>query len=186
MQYSDYTDRIAAARGKDIPVTTIKEIFKLFDAIEDKYRIRDMEQITTMIETYENVPSNIYGLIKRIRDDIKYRREKDFEKNGNWKADPTCATVEEVAAFFAVLNEIRLWHELNLAKRNPDGLKCSLNIQEWKSAGCPKTWSPLLDHFLQGYLKIYTASPPALENYLNNYNKLLVEKRLSKQTKLTN
>jgi hypothetical protein len=79
-----------------------------------------------------------------------------------------------------------LWHELKLVQSNPDGIMSALNIQEWKSAGCPKTWSPLLDHFLQGYLKIYTASPPALENYLNNYNKLLVEKRLSKQTKLTN
>jgi hypothetical protein len=186
MQYSDYTDRIAAVRGKDIPVTTIKEIFKLFDAIEDKYRIRDMEQITTMIETYENVPSNIYGLIKRIRDDIKYRRDQALEHNENWKADPTCANSKEFAAFFAVLGEIMLWHELKLVQSNPDGIMSALNIQEWKSAGCPKTWSPLLDHFLQGYLKIYTASPPALENYLNNYNKLLVEKRLSKQTKLTN
>ena len=184
MQYSEITDRIAAARGKDIPAGTLKEIFKLFDAIEDRYRVKDCEQIASMIEAYENVPQNIFGLIKRIRDDLKYRRDQALEHNENWKADPANASGKEFSAFFAVLGEIFLWHELKLAEKNPDGLYAALDIQEWKSAGCPKTWSPILDHFLQGYAKIYTVAPPALEEYLINYKKILVEKRLKKQLSL--
>lgn len=178
MQYDEAIERLGAARGKDIPQVTIKGIYRLFDEMEAK----DIEHIVKLVEKYENIPANMYGLIDRLWSERKYWKDQKLNNVDDWKADPDNASGKEFSAFFAVLGEIFLWHTEKLVAINPDGITFPMAINEWKVHGCPKTWSPIVDHFLEGYLKVYTASSQSdiLLNYMINYKNNLVNKRIKR------
>lgn len=181
MNYDHFLDRIAAARGKDIPQVTIKGIYRLFDQMQD----RDIEHITRLIEKYENVPSNLYGLVDRLWSERKYWLDQQTMNADDWKADPDNASGAEFSAFMAVMTEILAWHEEKLVERNPEGVTVAMSIVDWKKAGCPKTWSPILDNFLIGYLNTYTASTGSkvLFDFMIKYTKTLHNARLKRTFK---
>lgn len=181
MQYTEAIERLGATRGKEIPQVTIKGIYRLFDEMEAK----DIEYIVRLVEKYENVPSNLYGLVDRLWSERKYWKEQKLNNTDDWKADPDNASGAEFSAFMAVMTEILTWHEEKLVERNPDGVIVSMSIVDWKKSGCPKTWSPILDHFLTGYLKMYTATSDSnlLLNFMINHTKILREQRLKRTFK---
>lgn len=67
---------------------------------------------------------------------------------------------EEWAAYYKVIMEIFKYHVkhrqieidgeiITLNGINRDGVKGSVEIEEWYRKGCNATWSPILDHFLK-------------------------------------
>ena len=181
MNYEHFLDRIAAARGKEIPKVTIAGIYRLFDQMQEK----DIEHITRLIEKYENVPSNLYGLVDRLWSERKYWLDQQTMNTDNWKADPDNASGAEFSAFMAVMTEILTWHDEKLIQRNPEGLTVAMDIHEWKRAGCPKTWSELLDKFLTGYLKMITASSNSglLLEYMIKFKNNIHDERIKRTFK---
>lgn len=178
MQYEVAIERLGAARGKDIPQVTIKGIYRLFDEMQAD----DIDHIVRLVEKYENIPSNLYGLVDRLWSERKYWKDQKLNHAEDWKADPDNASGKEFSAFFAVLGEIFLWHTDKLVESNKEGTTVPMDIAEWKRAGCPKTWSPMVDHFLEGYLKMYTTSSESdiLLNYMINYKNTLVSARIKR------
>lgn len=178
MQYDEAIEHLCAAKGKDIPQVTIKGIYRLFDEMDAK----DIDYIVRLVEKYENIPSNMYGLIDRLWSERKYWKEQKLNNTDDWKADPDNASGKEFSAFFAVLNEIFLWHTEKLVQSNPEGVTVPMDISEWKRSGCPKTWSPIVDNFLTGYLKMYTTTSESnlLLYFMNNYKDTLVKERLKR------
>lgn len=181
MQYTEAIERLGATRGKEIPQVTIKGIYRLFDEMEAK----DIEYIVRLVEKYENVPSNLYGLVDRLWSERKYWKEQKLNATDDWKADPDNASGAEFSAFMAVMTEILVWHEEKLVERNPEGVTVAMSIVDWKKAGCPKTWSPILDDFLIGYLNTYTASTGSkvLFDFMIKYTKTLHNARLKRTFK---
>jgi len=173
-QYTDYTDRIGAARGKEIPALTCKQIYKLFDEINNP---KEIERIIKLIEEYENVPSNIYGLVKRIWNERRYSNEKSANLSDEWRNAPDCTSPEEWRAFWPVIAEIYTWHMLGLQKYNHDGVTIGLDVMEWHRLGRPKSWSPMIDHFLDLYYKVHSLPEPHVEDTCKKYLSQLITER---------
>lgn len=178
MQYTEAIERLGATRGKEIPQVTIKGIYRLFDEME----ANDVEYIVRLVEKYENVPSNLYGLVDRLWSERKYWKEQNLNNTDDWKADPDNASGKEFSAFMAVMTEILIWHEEKLVERNAEGVTVAMSIVDWKKLGCPKTWSPLLDMFLTAYLKMYTASSDCggLLDYMIKFKNNIYDERMKR------
>lgn len=171
-------ERLAAARGRDIPPATIKGIYRLFDEMGAK----QAESITSLIEEFENVPSNLVGCVKKIWSERKYRLEQEQLYRDKWKAEEGCTTSEEWKWYFAIITEIFDWHYKKLVKRNSEGLTAPIDILEWKRLGCPKTWCPIHDHFFEGFLKAHNLPGKKCEEFLKKYYEILISERNKRLT----
>lgn len=166
-------ERLAGARGKDIPPVTIKGLNKIFDEMGAK----QAELTVSMIEKYENLPSNLLGHIKNIWDELKRRKEHDHLNLNKWKAEEGCTNSDEWDWYFKIIVEIFDWHTKRLVKYNHEGLTGPITITEWKKLGCPKSWCPIHDHFFEGYLRAHDLPGSGCLDYLKQYYTLLVENR---------
>ena len=138
------------------------------------------ESIVSTIEEYDNVPSNLYGVIKKIWREKKARQDNEYLWKNKWvNTDEGTTTPGEWSVYFSILTEVSLWHSMNLVKKNSDGITVPCDILEWKRLGCPKTWSPILDHFFEGFLKVHSQPGMACESFMKTYLMLLQKKRLS-------
>lgn len=135
-------------------------------------------QIVRDFERMERFPSNIYGIVaNRIEDQFRSERQGSY-KAELWKAiDADCASSVEWRLFFAITAEIMLWHRAGLAERNPNGTSVPMTSDEWMQQGCPATWSPLLDHFLSGLVKVNNFSTEKREAFLAEYLDILKSER---------
>ena len=131
-------------------------------------------QIVREFERLERFPANVYGVISnRIEDQFRTDRQGHY-KTAQWNAvDADCATPEEWKLFFEITSEILLWHRIGLAKRNPNGITIPMSSDEWVQAGCPPTWSNLLDHFLTGLITSHNREPEKREAFLSQYLEIL-------------
>jgi hypothetical protein len=55
-----------------------------------------------------------------------------------------------------------------------------MTSDEWAQAGCPATWSSLLDHFLSGLVKVNNFDPGKREAFLNQYLDILKSERIKR------
>jgi hypothetical protein len=135
-------------------------------------------QIVREFERLERFPPNVYGVISnRIEDQFRADRQGHY-KTAQWNAsDADCATPEEWKLFFEITSEILLWHRIGLAKRNPNGITIPMSSDEWVQAGCPPTWSNLLDHFLTGLIMSHNREPEKREAFLSQYLEILKSER---------
>lgn len=177
MAFDNLMLRLAAARGKDIPMPTVEGLDRLFREMGPEHA----EKVVAMIEEFENVPSNLVGIVKKIWRERKARIASETLQKAEWNVESDeYTTPEEWKLFFAIQEEILLWHSLGLEKYNHEGLTVACDVLEWKRLGCPKTWSPLLDSFLVGFLKVHTGSGKICENYLRTFLKMLQDNRVTK------
>lgn len=115
----------------------------------------------------DSLPSNIYGALQGIYREIKTAAESEHLWKNSWKSDPDCTTPQEWAAFWGFMTELMLWHRLKLVQSNPNGVTTPADIITYKRAGMPKTWSPILDHFLEGFYSAWKGD--FLEKYMIEY-----------------
>jgi hypothetical protein len=176
MVFEDLINRLAAARAKDLTIVTVEGLNKLFEEMGEK----NAESIVSTLEEFDNVPSNLYGVIKKMWREKKARQDNEHLWKDKWvNKDEGTTTPGEWSAYFAILTEVSLWHSMDLIKKNPNGITIPCDILEWKRLGCPKTWSPILDHFFEGFLKTHSQSGMACESFMKTYLMLLQKKRMS-------
>jgi hypothetical protein len=176
MAFESLITRLTSARGKALAMPTVEGLIKLFEEMGEK----NAETIVATIEEFPNVPSNLFGFVKKMWREQKARIESENLWRDKWVSkNEDTTTPGEWNAYFEILTEVTLWHHMGLVKQNPDGITVSCNILEWKRLGCPKTWSPILDHFFEGFLKIHSQPGMACESFMRTYLMLLQNKRLS-------
>ena len=128
-----------------------------------------------------NLPSNIIGEIKKIGGEIDGEaREATEWKTRHLEGIGNNRECEQISIFN---NELILWHKTGLMNKNEIGSKVPMGIDEWIKANRPQTWSPILDHWLNGFeaaYKLDLQSEGALLDYLIRYNTALIQKRKSK------
>jgi hypothetical protein len=174
MRWMHLIERLSGARGKDIPAPTIKRLYQLFDEMGAK----DAEYVTSVLEDYQNLPSNVAGEVKNIWKSIKGRRDNEQLWRETWQAaNEECTTGEEYHWFFMIVTEVLGWHSKKMVQKNETGLSVPVGILEWKKMGCPKTWCPILDHFLEGFLRAHSLPGKGCEEFLRKYYQMLLEQR---------
>lgn len=165
---------IAACLGKDLNTRTAESIQSLLvDMGWD-----NAKSVVKDLTHREHIPSNLYGTILGIWESRKVQQQQAHLWKQKWTADQDCATPGEWTAFWKVMGEILRWHQMGLVSSNPDGITTPLTADEYHKAKCPKSWSPIVDHFLTGYYPAMLAD--VLEDYLTKYHAHLVEARLKK------
>jgi len=180
--FDDLILRLAVCRGKDIPTTTSDALKKMFSEMGQNHA----ERIVSVIEEFDNIPSNIIGVVKKLWRERKSHIASQTLKNENWSTNSDeYVQPEEWRLFFAIHEEIMVWHRLRYVEYNNDGLRVPCDVLEWKRMGCPKTWSPLLDSFLEGFLRMHSASGKNCENFLRGFLIQLQNLRKEKEKKLS-
>lgn len=102
----------------------------------------------------------------------KNQHPVDFGKNEEGMGE--CS-----AAFFAVLNEIKGWHDRGLAKYNHPSCP-PMDLEHWHRLGRPKTWSPIYDHFIEG---LYPNRDNNFAGFCKKYLATLIDAREKKTGK---
>lgn len=171
---------IISMRGRELPAITADAIIAFFLKIGEK----DSRRIVSRISGFENIPSNILGIIKKEHGNIM---AEEREKT-SWKErhDEGMGTNSECSALMLFNQELFLWHQLELVERNTEGFSGSVDIDTYIKMERPKTWSPILDHWLYGFETAYfldMREPGALLNYLLQYNATLKKQREERSNK---
>ena len=172
--YKSLLKEIVTARDRDLTSILAETIENFLKSLDWEDAVKVVDELTGR----ERMPTNIWGAIKNIWADLKTVKDNQHLTKTKWKNNPDCASPVEWALFWAILNEILLWHKTGLAEYNQNGITAPFDIIEWNKAGQPQTWSMILDHFLTGYSKAHNINKPyALENYLRKYLDMLTEER---------
>lgn len=135
-------------------------------------------QIVRDFERLERFPSNVYGIISNhIEDQFRTDRQEQYKTEYFKAVDSDCASSIEWRLFFAITAEIMLWHRVGLAERNPNGISIPMTSDEWARAGCPATWSKLIDHFFSGLVRVNNFEPERRESFLKQYLEMMQSER---------
>lgn len=166
-------------RGKDFVDMQAKGIAKKFDEIGKN----DTWVIIRRLQAWPKIPDNISGAIDKEYGALKAERREA----GQWRMKKeglgTSLECSEIGRFN---DELTLWHRMGLADTNKNGSTVPMAIEEWIRAGRPATWSPVLDHWLQGFEVAYKQDlqvEGSLLAFLARYNNMLVEQRKERLAK---
>jgi hypothetical protein len=176
MSFDKLLSDLAAAKGRDLPQVISVAIEDMFSEMGYSLAKRIVDDITTT----DHCPSNIVGAIRRRWIDEKARRAEELSRKQKWEAESkeACST-EEWQTFWEICHMILTLHQQKRVAYNHDGVTTGLSIDEWVDVGRPLSWSPALDHFLQGYERAYKLDmqkPGAVVDYLKKYKDLLHQK----------
>jgi hypothetical protein len=167
---------IAIMREKELPQIVDAGIRRIFERIgEKKARI-----VLRRLRDQPKLPTNIIGALEReIAAFEGDERERSWWKS---KGENLCADNPVLSEVMKFLTELTLWHRQGLIDRTPDGCVVPMSIDDWRTCGRPKTWSPILDHWMHGYEAAYKtdlSNPGYLLHYLIMYNQALTAKRIA-------
>ena len=183
-KYDDLLSQIAAAKGRDLPALVCSKLNELFDTMGYNTARSIVRQLTLM----DSIPNNIIGYIERYWIDIKNEQDKRLEQKEGWEAKENCIDTDEAHWLAEVLNEVNVWHEIGLSKKNQFGCTTPMSIEEYIKNGMPQSWSPIIDHFLQGAAKPYKieigGDKGALAKYFKQYYETLFESRKNRTKKI--
>lgn len=166
--------RIVIARGRELPelhANKLAEIFSVIGMVKTKI-------VADRIEGLSSIPQNIIGEVNKIIADI---RAEEQEREA-WKAArrDNLGTDPEHEQIGIFNTELMTWHRSGLVQKNPEGITVPMSVEEYIKAGRPKTWSPIIDHWMQGYevaYKLDLQTEGALLDYLMRYNRTLQDRR---------
>lgn len=165
--------KICAAAGKnDLPRITSEEI-------ESLLRSTDWNTALSAVRVLcgrDHMPTNLLGGLENVIREIEQNSDKAKLERETWRAQEGCCTPEEWQYLFRITAMIMRMHISGETPTNPDGITIAMTIDEYKQAGMPATWSPILDHFLKGYYQAYMLDKTkngALVDYLKKYCEIL-------------
>jgi hypothetical protein len=167
--------KIALMRERELPELVDRGIRDLFAKIGE----RKSREIIRRLQEQPKIPQNISGMIEKEIATI----EAEAEKNSWKKTVEGAGSSEEFRAMMEFLSELTEWHRQGLVATDPLGSTTPMSIDEWAAFGRPKTWSPIVDHWLAGFEKAYktdVSMPGYLLHYLLRYNQILRTKRLTR------
>lgn len=157
---------IVIMRGRELPLITANGLERIFDSCGEQ----TARAAVRRLRDRDTLPSNIVGVIEREIAVIEAEKREQDE----WKIHTDdSGTSEECTALMEFLTELISWHDLGMVKRNPSGTAIPMSIDEYVAANRPATWSPIVDHWLKGFVKAYNEDkemPGALLNFLMMYN----------------
>lgn len=172
---------LAAARGRDLPLPLTRQLATIFDEAGE----RNAKTIVNQLVSMDSLPTNLYGAVRSRWIEMKRNSEYETLRKDKWQSESSENTnAAEWTLYWQIIEEIMLWHQCGLAETNKNAAPISYDIDEWLNAGKPKTWSPILDHFLDGYALGYKAdlkTPGSLTKYLEQYLQLIKETRVKRQ-----
>ena len=175
--YIPLIEDLEAAQGRDMNEQTANKIVAALSKVEWK----QANAIVKSLIRATNPPRNMYGAILDAVEEIYREQEKVIESRETWtSAAKDRLTSAEWEWNFKVLIEIMEWHKCGLVVKNEEHCE-PMDLDQWISADRPKTWSPVLDHYLQGseaaYKRTIAGDTTALAQFAESYYKILVEQR---------
>lgn len=170
---NDFTallNRLESAQGKaltDVQKRRICELLVPLSATRASLIVSDIERM-------ENVPKNIVAVVLNAVDRLKENDSSKAFNTTTWQAKELCTSTAEFETFFSILRLIMNIHEEKLIERNLDPAPCT-TLDMWIEMGRPKSWSPIVDHFLSGFEKVYKSDTACLE-FMKRYQQSLTER----------
>jgi hypothetical protein len=166
--------QIVVLRGRELPTIQDEGLRSIFDSSGKSVALQAVKRLSDM----PTLPSNIIGAIKREISGI----EGEIRERQEWrlKSRDAATSTKECQELMAFLQELSIWHQIGLVERNDNGISIPMSIDEYIYAGRPKTWSPIIDHWLQGFEAAYRLEqekPGALIDFYKGYTKNLIEER---------
>lgn len=162
--------RLESAVGKPMSDVQNRRLCELLMPLD----VHKASGIASDIERMENVPKNIVAVVLNAIDRIKENDSAKVFNANTWKAQELCTSTAEFETFFAILRLIMNIHDDDLIERNPVPAPCT-DLDMWIDMGRPKTWSPIVDHFLSGYEKVYKNDTACLE-FMKRYHASLIDR----------
>jgi hypothetical protein len=181
--YLPLIEDLEAANGRAMNNTTAKKIVDALSTVDWK----EANAIVRSISRAPNPPRNVYGAVLDAVEEVGREKAQALEHRQTWAVkDSDRLTPAEWQWNQLILEEIMVWHDLKLAARNVDHCE-PMDIDEWIQAGRTKTWSTILDHYLQGSEPAYKRSVGgdvnALAAFAEAYYKMLVNERMKRTAK---
>jgi hypothetical protein len=184
--YESLLEKVLLNSGKKLPDNIVAGIDRLLKASGLELSRRAVMELGRR----DVCPSNVYGFLETRIYEYKQQEKEEVLSRTRWKTgDENCASAVEWSFFFNITSEILLWHTLGIAEYNPQGIAVALSVTDFIKSGYPKTWSPILDHFMAGYCKVSNMEQHTREDFLGEYFAILVaqrEKRTNKNAELFN
>jgi hypothetical protein len=172
----DALTKIELMRGRALPDIVAPELVKMFDGA-GRYKTA---AVLNRLRSYESIPQNIIGCCEKILWELNNQQETEGYKYKDRNDFGDKKTLESLAIF---LVELEFWHKNGLAEYNHKGLTTGIDINQWIEAGRPKTWSPILDHWLNGFVKAHEEekiNPGAILAFEMEYNTMLIAERIKR------
>lgn len=174
---------IECARGRELPKNVASSICaELSKVPEGKAR-----QIVKTYARMPNPPANVYGYISESVEAALYESSKRKENEQRWSAASSeMMSGDLFAECIRCIMEIMEWHKAGLCKKNPEGTTVPMTVEEYKAAGCPKSWSPLIDDMMTGSIPAYYQDmqrPGSLHAFFKKYADMLINARSNAQRK---
>jgi hypothetical protein len=165
--------KIELMRGRDLPEVVGLALVEFFDKIGEP----KTHAIISQLKGYDNIPQNIIGCVEKMAAEINYNSEIDKYKmkDRDDLGDPLSAGL-----FAEFMQEVFVWHKLNLVETDKDNPCDIMDIEQWVTADRPKTWSPIIDDWLKGYEAAYyleRQQKGAIADFLKSYNEKLKTER---------
>ena len=169
--------KIELMKGRDLPEIVVQALVDFFNGVGEI----KTKAIIYRLKTYDKIPDNIIGCIDRLNNEIHntYQEQEYKPKNREDLGDPSSAGL--MGEF---MTEVFLWHELRLVERNTDNPCGVLDIEQWVAAGRPKSWSPIIDNWLEGFEAAYymeKTKAGSVKIYMESYIRKLKKERTERQ-----
>lgn len=182
-EFTRLMEKIIMNAGRNIPEKIEEGIRKLL--IAESVPVQHCRKVVTALSQRENLPTNLYGLIDSLLMSYKRDDDKQLESRESWSISENdmCAP-GEFSLYWEIHKEIMLWHKIGLVQTNHDSICFSANyipqnIDEWV-ANPIKTWSPLLDHYLEGLGKVTNLDWPHRKAFYEKYLSMLQAERVKR------
>lgn len=170
-------ERLEVLTGKPMSDSQIRSLMTEFRRIGPQ----KTENIISQMERVENLPKNIYGAVLNAIDRMREAEEVKLYSAKTWKAQELCTSPDDFELFFKIIALIMKLHADDVVKRNDDpDRSMGPDLETWHKMGCKKTWSPLVDNFLMGYITVYK-NDKACTKFMRDFYTFLVQIKIRKE-----
>lgn len=173
MNQTDFAGLIARVTDSTGKTITDKQIGRLH-AEFNRIGLNKANEVVRRVERMQSLPNNIVGLVLNIIDEVNDEFNKKLDNANKWKTDELCTSPDDFEMFFKIIGLIMKLHADDVVKRNDTPECTGPDLETWHNMGCKKTWSPLVDSFLLGYITVYK-NDKACTKYMREFYTFLVQ-----------